>query len=164
PRHWRTGRQRRLRSLPFVHDGGTLMRDFRDAKTMARSLRDALKVKAVETTHSESLEFIAKAFGFDNWNILAAKLEAAERLSVGGSSSSATAVAGRAPPKTLYCSFCGKTQHEVRKLVAGPAVFICDTCIELCTDFVDEPLSDEDLSRLQEGNAESARTMSTEEL
>jgi hypothetical protein len=42
------------------------MRDFRDAKTMAHSLRDALNAKAVETTHSESLEFIAKAFGFDN--------------------------------------------------------------------------------------------------
>lgn len=41
------------------------MRDFRDAKTMARSLRDALKAKSVETTHSESLEFIAKAFGFE---------------------------------------------------------------------------------------------------
>src|SRR5580704_10850211 len=54
------------------------MRDFRDAKAMAHALRDALKSRAVETTHSESLELIAKAFGFDNWNILAAKIEAAE--------------------------------------------------------------------------------------
>src|SRR5690242_16312834 len=54
------------------------MRDFRDAKAMAHALRDALKSRAVETTHSESLELIAKAFGYDNWNILAAKIEAAE--------------------------------------------------------------------------------------
>ena len=33
---------------------------------------------------------------------------------------------------TLYCSFCGKSQHEVRKLIAGPTVFICDECVELC--------------------------------
>ena len=36
--------------------------------------------------------------------------------------------------KLLYCSFCGKSQHEVRKLIAGPSVFICDECIELDTD------------------------------
>src|SRR6516225_1667498 len=37
---------------------------------------------------------------------------------------------------TLYCSFCGKSQHEVRKLIAGPTVFICDRCVELCTDII----------------------------
>lgn len=130
------------------------MRDFRDAKTMAHSLRDALKAKTVEITHSESLEFIAKAFGFDNWNILSDKIHAAERTS------SSADGPGPAPQRTLYCSFCGKTQHEVRKLVSGPAVFICDECIDLCTDIVDDPLRDEELSRLMEGD----RTMSTEEL
>jgi hypothetical protein len=54
------------------------MRDFRDAKAMARALGDALKAKAVETTHAEALELIAKAFGYENWNILSAKIEAAE--------------------------------------------------------------------------------------
>jgi len=39
---------------------------------------------------------------------------------------------------TLYCSFCGKSQHEVRKLIAGPAVFICDECVELCMDIIRE--------------------------
>src|SRR3979409_2222066 len=39
---------------------------------------------------------------------------------------------------TLYCSFCGKSQHEVRKLIAGPTVFICDECIELCKDIIHE--------------------------
>jgi two-component sensor histidine kinase len=54
------------------------MRDFRDAKVMARALRDALKTKAIETTHTEALELIAKAFGYENWNILSAKIEEAE--------------------------------------------------------------------------------------
>jgi hypothetical protein len=40
--------------------------------------------------------------------------------------------------KPLYCSFCGKSQHEVRNLVAGPSVFICDECIDLCTSIVKE--------------------------
>src|SRR5688572_28949259 len=39
---------------------------------------------------------------------------------------------------TLYCSFCGKSQHEVRKLIAGPTVFICDECVELCNDIIRE--------------------------
>jgi ATP-dependent Clp protease ATP-binding subunit ClpX len=39
---------------------------------------------------------------------------------------------------TLYCSFCGKSQHEVRKLIAGPTVFICDECVELCMDIIRE--------------------------
>jgi hypothetical protein len=38
---------------------------------------------------------------------------------------------------TLYCSFCGKSQHEVRKLIAGPTVFICDECVELCGEIVE---------------------------
>jgi ATP-dependent Clp protease ATP-binding subunit ClpX len=45
--------------------------------------------------------------------------------------------------KLLYCSFCGKSQHEVRKLIAGPSVFICDECIELCNDIIrDETQAD----------------------
>ncbi len=38
--------------------------------------------------------------------------------------------------KLLYCSFCGKSQHEVKKLIAGPSVFICDECIDLCNDII----------------------------
>lgn len=45
---------------------------------------------------------------------------------------------GNDTKSTLYCSFCGKSQHEVRKLIAGPTVFICDECIELCTDIIRE--------------------------
>ena len=42
----------------------------------------------------------------------------------------------------LICSFCGKTQDEVRKLVAGPSVYICDECVELCNDILTEELDD----------------------
>jgi hypothetical protein len=127
------------------------MRDYRDAKAMARSLRDALSAKALPTTYSESLELIAKAFGYDNWNILAAKIDAAQpRADLQKSAEHGN---------LLYCSFCGKNQHEVRKLVAGPAVYICDECVDLCTDIVDDQLL-----RLIEGDEDSARAMSTDRL
>jgi hypothetical protein len=103
------------------------MRDFRDAKAMAHGLRQALQSRAVETTHSESLELIAKAFGYDNWNILSAKIEAAERASVAQEPKA---------PQPLRCSFCGKSQHDVRKLIAGPGAYICDECVELCLDVI----------------------------
>ena len=47
-------------------------------------------------------------------------------------------VSGNDTKNTLYCSFCGKSQHEVRKLIAGPTVFICDECVELCMDIIRE--------------------------
>src|SRR5262249_40688391 len=114
------------------------MRDFRDAKTMARALRDALKDKAFETSHSESLELIAKAFGYDNWNILSAKIDTTQPHARDERALSPAAAQGPAPRKTLYCSFCGKSQHDVRKLIAGPSVYICDECVELCLDIIQE--------------------------
>ena len=45
-------------------------------------------------------------------------------------------VTGQDAKGTLYCSFCGKSQHEVRKLIAGPTVFICDECVELSKDIL----------------------------
>ena len=45
--------------------------------------------------------------------------------------------------KLLYCSFCGKSQHEVRKLIAGPSVFICDECVDLCNDIISEEIQDD---------------------
>jgi hypothetical protein len=152
------------------------MRDFRDAKAMARALRDALKAKAIETTHTETLELIAKAFGYENWHILSAKIEAAEP---GASDKRPPSSAGEndaASPKTLYCSFCGKSQHEVRKLIQGPTSLICDECVELCIDIIEPEAEDNlELFRLMRANEESgvadypallelARRASTEEL
>jgi ClpX C4-type zinc finger protein/glyoxalase superfamily protein len=103
------------------------MRDYRDAKVMARAIRSTLAEQSHAVTHSQSLELMAKAFGYDNWNILAAKIEADRPAPA------------EAAPKgtTLYCSFCGKSQHEVKKLIAGPDSFICDACVGLCTDIIE---------------------------
>jgi len=149
------------------------MRDFRDAKIMARALRQALKDKAVETTHSDALELIAKVFGCENWNILSAKIDAAPPI---GAAHALPPPVSRQPESTntLYCSFCGKSQHDVRKLIAGPAVFICDECVELCEDIVDEDDYREFFRLMkadeEEGNQgypalfERVRSTSTEEL
>lgn len=48
-----------------------------------------------------------------------------------------SAVMPAEPAKTLYCSFCAKSQHEVAKLIAGPAVFVCDECVALCTKIIE---------------------------
>jgi len=56
----------------------------------------------------------------------------------GSEKTSMTKAAGTDAKSTLYCSFCGKSQHEVRKLIAGPTVFICDECVELCMDIIRE--------------------------
>jgi|SRR5215471_5541967 len=191
------------------------MRDFRDAEAMASALRDALKAMAVETTHSEALELIAKAFGYENWNILSAKIEVAEPMARGlrdvlkaeGVDRVAPELIARAfgyerwsdlsakikaaEPRvdehasstetqndqaTLYCTFCGKSHHEVRKLIAGPTVFICDECVNLCTGIIEIELDDElELFRLMRETEENgvtpyppllelARGMPTEEL
>jgi hypothetical protein len=109
------------------------MRDFRDAKAMAHTLRGALQGKTIDITHGECLELIAKAFGFDNWNVLAAKIDAAVPRAP-----KAPAEPGDPGKKaTLYCSFCGKSQHDVVALIAGPNSFICNECTGLCNDIVD---------------------------
>jgi uncharacterized protein len=69
------------------------MRDFRDAKAMAQTLRDALKTKSVSLTHSESLELIARAFGLHDWNVLAASIEAAQPVNKRQTPSAAAATA-----------------------------------------------------------------------
>ncbi len=57
--------------------------------------------------------------------------------------------------KLLYCSFCGKSQHEVRKLIAGPSVFICDECVELCNDIIREEIQQ---AQSQKGNGSDLPT------
>jgi len=51
---------------------------------------------------------------------------------------------GSSSEKVLYCSFCGKSQHEVRKLIAGPSVFVCDECVDLCNDIIREEIQEKD--------------------
>ena len=123
---------------------------------MAHALRDALKSRAVATTHSKGLELIATVY--DNWNVLSAKIEAVAPASAKRSPSVA-AQNDRTAPKTLYCSFRGESQHEVRQLIAGPTVYICDECVEL---FVDDLDDEKELARLLEGRAKNASSMSTE--
>jgi hypothetical protein len=121
------------------------MRDFRDAKAMAHALRDGLKAKSVETTHSECLELLAKAFGCESWNVLSAKIEAAQAAEID------RRVEDPRFKKVLSCSFCGKTQHEVKELIAGPPpLFVCDECVDLCNDIID----DNEFSRLLEADEE----------
>jgi hypothetical protein len=105
------------------------MRDFRDAKTMAKGLRRSLADLGTGLTHSQSLELIAQAFGFDNWNILAARIEAARPAPVGE----------KAPAdETLHCSFCAKSQHDVKTLIAGPGSFICNECVAICDNVIED--------------------------
>ena len=107
------------------------MRDYRDAKAMAQTLREGLKTRHVDITHSAALELIARVLGFKDWQVLAARIEADR---------SATRPVEPEPASapTLYCSFCGKSQHEVAKLIAGPSVFICDECVDLCDGIVSD--------------------------
>jgi hypothetical protein len=119
------------------------MRDFRDSKAMAHSLRQALTAKTVSITHSESLELIAKVFGLDNWNILAARIEAARPPADVAPANGAT---------TLHCSFCGKSQHEVAALIAGPTAHICNECVGLCDNIVEDQAIDRTLREASAGD------------
>ena len=105
------------------------MRDYRDAKTMAKGLRRSLADLGTELTHSQSLELIAQAFGFDNWNILAARIETTRPVA------SADDPAGEQP---MTCAFCCKPQQDVKLLIAGPGTAICDECVALCDGVVDD--------------------------
>jgi ClpX C4-type zinc finger protein/glyoxalase superfamily protein len=131
------------------------MRDFRDAKAMAHALRDALTAKAVETTHSECLELIAKTFGYDNWNVLSAKIQAAEPRGGDKRTPLPNELHDREAQKPLSRTFCGKTQHEVGTLIAGPSsTFICDECVEVCNDVVNDK-DDQDIYGLLKADKES---------
>jgi hypothetical protein len=100
------------------------MRTCKDAKAMAKSLRNCLAAKSVLLSHSECLEIVAKQFGCADWNTLSAKLDVESGQ--------------------IFCSFCGKSKHEVRSLIEGgcrnPApsqcVFICDECVALSAQVI----------------------------
>jgi ATP-dependent Clp protease ATP-binding subunit ClpX len=62
--------------------------------------------------------------------------------------------------KLLYCSFCGKSQHEVKKLIAGPSVFICDECIELCNDIVRDEIAGDQGAKGAKGDLPTPKEIS----
>ncbi len=62
--------------------------------------------------------------------------------------------------KLLYCSFCGKSQHEVKKLIAGPSVFICDECIELCNDIVRDEISADESGKVAKSDLPTPKEIS----
>ena len=138
------------------------MRDFRDAAAaMAHTLRDALQAKAVETTHSECLELIAKAFGDDNWNILSARIDAAAAVRRGKPARRGSPQRSSAATRLLYCSFCGKRPARgATSWLPARRVFICDECVDLCTDIIDEATAPPDAK----ATTASARAMSTDRL
>jgi len=123
------------------------MRTYKDAKSMAKSLRGSLAARNVLLSHSECLEIVAREFGFADWNTLSAKLDV-ESGYLAGSEDAASAIRPDIPGATcqvsriatheqIFCSFCGKSKHDVRSLIEGgcrnPAlsqcVFICDECV-----------------------------------
>jgi hypothetical protein len=123
------------------------MRTYKDAKTIAKSLRGSLAARSVLLSHSECLEIVAKEFGFADWNTLSAKLDAESRH-LARPEGAASAIRPAIPSATcrmsriaaheqIFCFFCGKSKHDVRSLIEGgcrnPAlsqcVFICDECV-----------------------------------
>jgi len=100
-----------------------------EVKARASKLRDVLSVMGHQLKHTESLEVISKVEGYADWNTYTAALTLKQQSTV-----------QKQENKLLYCSFCGKSQHEVRKLIAGPSVFICDECVDLCNDIITEEM------------------------
>ena len=121
----------------------------KNAKTMAKSLRDSLVDRNVSLSHSTCLEIVARQFGFADWNTLSAKLPAEAGPEIPLSEVDTYPEMDETSQMTLTsvpwstCSFCGKSRHEVRSLVGGCGgweafrasrgpersnVFICDEC------------------------------------
>jgi Glyoxalase superfamily protein/ClpX C4-type zinc finger len=115
----------------------------KNAKTMAKSLRDSLVGRNVSLSHSTCLEIVARQLGFANWNTLSANLLAQEG---GEMPLGEIAEVTRSVEPWSTCSFCGKSRHEVRSLIGGCGgweafrasrgpersnVFICDECARL---------------------------------
>jgi Glyoxalase superfamily protein/ClpX C4-type zinc finger len=131
------------------------MRTYKDAKAMAKSLRDSLTARRVSFSHSECLEIVAKQFGLADWNTLAAKAGVESGHFTPRDSESALQPAipdgacqnsrSAAPEQNVSCSFCGKSQNEVPRFIEGgcsrapraadgqraqeDCVFICVECV-----------------------------------
>jgi len=144
------------------------MRTYKDAKALAKSLRDSLAARRVLLSHSECLEIVAKQSGCADWNTLLAKVDVESRhLARQKDAASAARPARPGAPhhmsriathEQIFCSFCAKSKHEVRSLIEGgcrnPAlsrcVFICDECVAFCAqvnaDLIGGATSPENLS------------------
>jgi len=143
------------------------MRTYKDAKTMAKSLRESLTVRNVLLSHSECLEIVARVAGFADWNTLSAKLdlESGRPARPEDNSDLDPAILGgtcqvpqTAGTERVSCSFCGKS--KVRSLIEGGCsrdpdapqncVFICDECVALCAqvnaDFIGNVPNSESLA------------------
>ena len=134
------------------------MRTYKDAKAMAKSLRDSLAVRSILLSHSECIEIVAKQFGFTDWNTLSAKLDVESRHLArpeNAASAPRPAIPGAAhhlsriaTHEQICCSFCDKSQLEVRSLIEGgcrnPAlsqcVFICDECVAFSAQVIADTL------------------------
>jgi uncharacterized protein len=90
----RTSQQRKHLTHFSFADAEDPMRDFRDAKTMAQSLREALRTKSISLSHSESLEIVAKTLGFHDWNVLAAVIQASGKVLAAPRKSPASTLGG----------------------------------------------------------------------
>jgi hypothetical protein len=139
------------------------MRTYKDAKVMAKSLRDSLTARRVSFSHSECLEIVAKQFGFADWNTLAAKVdvesghlarpENSENALQPAIPDGACQMSGTAAPEQhVSCSFCGKSQHEGQGFIEGgcsrarraadgqraqeSCVFICDECVTFSAQII----------------------------
>ena len=124
------------------------MRTYKDAKSMAKSLRKFLTAKNIALSHSECLEIVANVIGFADWNTLSAKLDveacqlapSKDRSALRPASLSAACEGPQTSGPEQACSFCGKS--KVRSLIEGECsrdlgaprrcVFICDECVALC--------------------------------
>lgn len=139
------------------------MRTYKDAKAMAKSLRESLAARSVALSHSASLEVVAKQLGFADWNTLSAKLAAEPKPEPGHRAAGADhpSVVMPAEPgsnehtprfdehEQMFCSFCDKSQRDVRSLIEGgcrnpvisQCVFICDECVAFSAQVLAERLS-----------------------
>jgi uncharacterized protein len=121
----RTSQQRKRLTLLVRKSRGNSMRDFRDAKAMAQTLRDALKAKSISLTHSESLELIARTLGLQDWNVLSAAIQASEPAAKPGKTGVAMPVAAMRDvvffPQVMTSIFVGrdKTKRAIEAAMAG---------------------------------------------
>ena len=121
-----------------------------EVKARARKLRDILDDHGHQLKHTESLEVISKLEGAADWNTYSAHLTETQKPLEPNPGDRNTEISSSAPDhhekpvknRLMYCSFCGKSQHEVHKLIAGPSVMICDECVDLCNDIITEEMKE----------------------